>query len=230
MRKWEDLPENMRTEEVRPYYDLLWKKRFAIGVKRAMDVVLASVLLVLLSPVLLVIAMAVKIDSKGHVFYRQERVTRYGKRFRIHKFRSMIRNADRVGAQITVNNDARVTRVGRVIRKYRLDELGQLLDVLNGTMSFVGTRPEVPKYVDRYTPEMLATLLLPAGVTSEASIRYKDEATLIAERDNVDETYVQVILPEKMVYNLKSLKQFSLYREIATMFRTVLAVLGKDYH
>lgn len=225
LRKWEDLPQEMRTEEVRPYYDLLRKKQGSLLCKRLFDILASLVLLVLLSPVFLVLAIAIKLDSHGPVFYRQVRVTQYGREFRIFKFRTMVQNADRIGSQVTVSGDSRITRVGKVIRSCRLDEVGQLLNVLGGSMSFVGTRPEVPKYVARYTPEMMATLLLPAGVTSEASIRYKDEAELLDKAEDVDETYVQQVLPGKMAYNLASIRRFGLGQELLTMLRTVKAVL-----
>ena len=173
--------------------------------------------------------MWIKIDSPGPIFYRQVRVTRNGKKFRIHKFRSMVSNADRLGTQITVENDTRVTKAGEFIRRYRLDEIPQLLDVLAGTMTFVGTRPESVEYVSYYTKEMRATLLLPAGITSEASIRYKDEAKLLKAADNVNKVYIEEVLPAKMKYNLESLRNFSLHNEMATMIRTVFAVLGKEY-
>lgn len=229
LRKWEDLPEELRTEAVRPYYDLLKKRTASLFFKRAFDIAVAAVMLLLLSPVFLVLAIAIKLDSPGPVFYRQVRVTQYAKTFRIFKFRSMVNNADRLGTQVTVSNDSRITRVGKLIRKLRLDELCQLIDVLRGTMTFVGTRPEVPKYVAAYTPEMMATLLLPAGVTSLASIFYKDEDRLLDAAENADETYVQDILPEKMHFNLKALKEFSFFGDIKLMFMTVFAVLGKDY-
>lgn len=229
LKKWENLPKEMRIEEIRPYYDALKKKRVGLFFKRAFDIVVSLVMLLILSPVFLVLAVAIKLDSKGPVFYRQTRVTQYGKRFRIFKFRTMVQNADKIGAQVTVNNDARITRVGKLIRRCRLDEICQLIDVLRGTMTFVGTRPEVEKYVDRYTPEMLATLLLPAGVTSEASIFYKDEDRLLEGVENADETYVNEVLPGKMYYNLKAIKEFGFWRDIKIMFMTVFAVLGKEY-
>ena len=173
-------------------------------------------------------ALAIKLDSPGPVFYRQVRVTQYGKQFRIFKFRSMVNNADRIGAQVTVGEDSRITRVGRFIRKCRLDEIGQLLNVLGGSMTFVGTRPEVPKYVAAYTPEMWATLLLPAGVTSMASIRYKDEAALLDGAEDVDEVYVRRVLPGKMQYNLDAVRSFTFWGEIATMFRTAKAVVARE--
>ena len=204
------------------------KKRLSLAVKRAFDIVASAVMLILFSPVFLILAVAIKKDSEGPVFFRQERVTRYGKHFRIFKFRTMVNNADKLGSQVTVGNDKRITKVGSIIRKFRLDEICQLIDVFRGTMSFVGTRPEVPKYVEKYTPEMKATLLLPAGVTSQASIFYKDEDKLLENAEDVDKTYVEKILPEKMKYNLKSIKEFSLLGELKIMIMTVLAVAGID--
>ena len=226
---WEELPEELRCPEVRPYYDALAKKRAALAAKRCFDLTAGGLMTVLLSLPMGLIALAVKLDSEGTVFFRQERVTQYGKRFRIHKFRTMVSNADRIGSAVTISGDSRVTRVGKLLRRFRLDELPQLFDVLQGNMSFVGTRPEVPRYVERYTPEMLATLLLPAGITSEASIRYKDEGKLLKEAQDVDRVYMEEVLPAKMVWNLESIKRFRFLREILTMFRTVFAVLGKDY-
>lgn len=229
IRKWEELPEQMRTDAVRPYYDILAKKNGSLLFKRIFDVVVSGLMLVILSPVFLVLAIAIKLDSPGPVFYRQVRVTQYGKTFRIFKFRSMVSNADQIGTQVTVGNDSRITRVGKLIRKCRLDEICQLIDIFRGTMTFVGTRPEVPKYVAAYTPQMLATLLLPAGVTSEASIRYKDEDQLLDAAEDVDATYIHDVLPGKMYYNLQSILHYSFWADIRTMLRTVLAVLGKDY-
>ena len=229
LRKWEDLPDFMRKEEVRPYYEVLQKKKVSLALKRAVDLVGGIILLVVLSIPTAIIAVLIKLDSEGPVFYRQERVTTYGKRFRIHKFRTMVSNADKIGAAVTVGNDSRITKVGAKLRGCRLDELPQVLDLISGNMSFVGTRPEVVKYVEKYKPEYMATLLLPAGITSEASIRYKDEAELLDAADDVDRVYVEVVLPGKMKHNLESLKSFSFFGEIATMFRTVFAVLGKEY-
>ena len=141
----------------------------------------------------------------------------------------MVNNADKIGTHVTVGNDSRITKVGKFIRKCRLDEISQLIDVFRGTMTFVGTRPEAEKYVKEYTPEMMATLLLPAGVTSIASIYYKDEAELLENAEDADKTYVEEILPAKMKYNLKSIEKFGFWRDIGTMFKTVFAVLGKEY-
>lgn len=229
LRKWEDLPEEMQISEVRKYYEILAKHKISLFLKRTFDVVVSSIMLVILSPVFLFLAIAIKSDSPGPVFYRQERVTIYGKRFRIHKFRTMINNADKQGTLVTVKNDSRVTKVGKLLRKYRLDEISQLIDVFVGDMTFVGTRPEVVKYVDRYTLVMMATLLLPAGVTSEASILYKDENKLLDGAENVDDVYVEKVLPGKMYYNLRSIEKFGFWRDISLMFKTVFAVLGKNY-
>lgn len=228
LKKWEKLPPELQTDEVRKYYDILKKKRGALFFKRAFDIVVSLVMLIVLSPVFLILAIAIKIDSRGPVFYRQVRVTQYNKRFRIFKFRSMVQNADK-GSQVTVSGDARVTRVGKFVRKCRLDEISQLIDVLRGTMTFVGTRPEVPKYTEQYTPEMMATLLLPAGVTSLASIYYKDEAELLDTAEDTDKVYVEEVLPAKMYYNLKAIESFSFWGDIKVMFMTVFAVLGKEY-
>ena len=227
LKKWEELPESLKNDAVRPYYDLLAKRRGSLLLKRCFDIVVSALMLLVLSPVFLVLAIAIKLDSPGPVFYRQVRVTQYGKEFRIFKFRSMVSDADKRGSLVTVSGDSRITRVGHVIRNCRLDELCQLIDIFRGTMTFVGTRPEVPKYVAAYTPEMMATLLLPAGVTSEASILYKDEAELLDAADDVDAVYIRDVLPGKMKYNLDALKNFSFFSDIATMFRTVFAVLGK---
>ena len=226
LKKWEELPKYMRTEEVRPYYESLSRKKFSLWIKRVFDVTVASVMLILLSPVLLVLAFLIAKDSKGGVFYRQERVTQYGRRFRIFKFRTMVANADKIGTQVTVQNDNRITKIGEKLRKYRLDELPQHFNIILGDMSFVGTRPESTHYVKCYTPEMYATLLLPAGVTSEASIRYKDEAELLDQAADVDEVYVKEVLPGKMKYNLNSIRNFSFIREIEIMVKTVIEVIG----
>ena len=229
LRKWEDLPEFMKTPEVRPYWEILYKKRGQLVLKRVFDLILALVLLIILAIPMAVIALMIKREDSGPALYRQERVTTYGKHFRIHKYRTMVSNADKIGTAVTVGNDRRITRIGAKIRHFRLDELPQLFDVISGNMSFVGTRPEAVKYVEQYQPEFNATLLMPAGITSEASIRYKDEETLLSAADDVDRVYLEEVLPAKMVWNLESIRRFRFLREILTMFRTVLAVLGMDY-
>ena len=227
LRKWEELPAFMQTEEVRPYYEKLTRKWFSLLVKRIFDFAVSSVMLVILSPALLVLAVMIKKDSEGPVFYRQERITQYGRKFRIYKFRTMVINADKIGSLVTVGEDPRITKIGKRLRGCRLDELPQLINIWKGEMTFVGTRPEVEKYVKKYTPEMMATLLLPAGVTSEASIQYKDEDKLLADvsGEDADRVYVEKILPEKMKWNLDEIKKFGFFREIGTMVKTVVEVM-----
>lgn len=230
LKSWDALPQEMKQEEVKKYYRHLSKKRGALVVKRFLDVVLAFILTVLLSPVMLILAVCIKLDSKGSVFYRQERVTQYGKKYRIFKFRTMVADADKKGPLVTTGQDSRITRMGNKLRKCRLDELPQLFNVLTGDMSFVGTRPEVQKYVDSYSPEMMATLLLPAGITSRTSIAYKDEDEILDKYSrttdkSTDEIYVEYVLPEKMKYNLQYLIEFSIWGDFKVMIDTALAVL-----
>ena len=222
--KWEDLPSDIRTDAVRPYYDALSRHKAGLFFKRVFDVIASLILIILLGIPMLIIAVMIKCDSKGPVFFRQERVAAYGVKFRIHKFRTMVNNAEKQGTSVTVDNDVRITKAGAKLRDHRLDEFPQLFDVLAGNMSFVGTRPEVVKYVDRYTDEMMATLLMPAGITSIASIEYKDEAALLEKAEDADEVYVKDILPAKMEYNLKSVREFSFFKDIGILFKTVGAV------
>lgn len=226
MKKWCELPKEMQTEEVKKYYDILQRRKASLLAKRLFDVIVASIMLVVISPVLLILSIMIKLDSKGPVMFRQVRVTTYGRTFRIFKFRTMVNNADKIGTQVTTKGDARITRVGKMLRGCRLDELPQLLNIITGDMSFVGTRPEVEKYVAHYTDEMKATLLLPAGVTSQASIKYKDEEKLLESAENADEVYVKEVLPAKMKYNLQAIEEFSFWKDIKTMIETVLAVLS----
>ena len=224
MIAWEELPPFMQCDEVREYYDILSKKTWTLRLKRVFDVIAAIIILIISAIPMLIISIKIVNESPGGAFYRQERITRYGKKFRIHKFRTMVKNAEQLGTSVTTSNDTRITPTGMFLRKYRLDELPQVFDVLLGDMSFVGTRPEVIKYVKKYTKEMRATLLLPAGITSEASIKYKDESKLLNETDDIDRLYVEKVLPGKMEYNLDSIKKFGLLREFMTMIRTVIAV------
>ena len=229
LKRWEDLPDFMRTPEVRPYWEVLDKKRGQLVLKRIFDFTAAILLLVILAIPMAVIAVMIKLDSPGTVFYRQERVTTYGKHFRSHKFRTMVSNADKIGTAVTVGGDPRITKLGAKLRRLRLDELPQVFDVIAGDMSFVGTRPEAVKYVEQYKPEYNATLLMPAGITSEASIRYKDEDRLLHSGDDIDRVYIEQVLPVKMKWNLESIRRFRFCRDVLTMIRTVFAVLGKDY-
>ena len=225
MRKWNDLPKGMQVEQVKKYYEILQCHKGSLLAKRIFDIIVASLLVVILSPILLFLSILIKIDSPGPVMFRQVRVTTYGKPFRIFKFRTMVNNADKIGTQVTTKGDSRVTRMGKMLRGCRLDELPQLFNVLKGEMSFVGTRPEVEKYVAHYTDEMKATLLMPAGITSRASIEYKDEERLLESAENADEVYIHQVLPEKMKYNLRAIEKFSFWDDIKTMFATVIAVI-----
>ena len=227
LKKWEDLPAYMQVPEVRPYYDILRKRKLSLLIKRVFDYVVAVLLLILLALPMIAIAIMVKRDSPGPVFYRQERVTTYGKHFNIHKFRTMVNHADHMGAAVTSGNDQRITKVGKKIRHLRLDELPQLIDVLQGNMSFVGTRPEAAEYVEKYKLEYYATLLMPAGITSEASIRYKNEDQLLELAEDVDKAYVEEVLPEKMRWNLAGIKNFSITKDLSIMIKTILAVYGE---
>lgn len=225
LRSWDILPEYMRNDKVKPYYELLKKRTGSLIMKRIFDIVMSLLLLMILSPVFLVVSIWIKLDSKGPVFFRQVRVTTYGKQFRIFKFRTMCENAEKKGSLVTVGNDSRITKVGEKIRHCRLDEIPQLLNVLAGDMTFVGTRPEVVKYVNAYSDEMYATLLLPAGITSVASIQYKDEDEILSKAKDPDDAYIHEVLPDKMKYNLASIENFSFLNEIKTMVNTLKAVI-----
>ena len=224
MKSFDKLPNKFQCEEVKHYYDILCKKTGSLVLKRITDLIFSLILLVILIIPIIIIAIAVKSTSKGPVFYRQVRVTTYGRHFRILKFRTMVENADKIGSLVTTDSDSRVTKVGRFLRKYRLDELPQIFNVLSGSMSVVGTRPEVPKYVDQYKPEYLATLLIPAGITSLASIMYKDEEKLLSSEQDVDMVYVEKILPEKMKYNLRYTENFGFRSDLKLMLKTVKEV------
>ena len=224
-----NIDNRFETEAVKKYRASIEKKKISLFLKLLFDKVLALILLIPLSQIILGIAIWIKLDSEGPVFYRQERITTYGRTFRIFKFRTMVKDADKLGTAVTQQNDPRISKVGHKLRKLRLDELPQLINVLVGDMSFVGVRPEVAKYVNKYTDEMNATLLLPAGITSPASIEYKDEDEVIEKFKgsgrSVDEIYVEEILPDKMKYNLKYIEEFSVINDIKIMIRTALAVI-----
>lgn len=226
LKKWEDIPHNIKNEETKKYYDILKKKKANLLLKRVFDILISLILLIILSPFFLIIAIAIKIDSKGPVFYKQERITEYGRIFKIFKFRTMVQNADKIGSLVTIGEDPRITKVGKLIRKCRLDEISQLINVLIGDMSFVGTRPEVKKYVDKYTDEMKATLLMKAGITSRASIKYKNEDEIISKYLNkgekVDDIYINRVLPEKMKWNLEYIKKFNILEDFKICVKTVI--------
>ena len=226
MKEWNQMPAWMQNEAVRQYYDILKQRRSGLRIKRSMDVVLSVILIIFFLPLMLVVGVLIKRDSRGPIFFRQVRITTYGRRFRIWKFRTMVQEAAKLGGEITTLEDRRITKIGMRLRKYRIDEIPQLFNVLSGEMSFVGTRPEVEKYVRKYTDEMKATLLLPAGLTSMASIKYKDEEQLLQNAAEVDKTYIEAVLPDKMEYNLKELKNFNCWSDIKTMVKTITSVIG----
>lgn len=225
LKKWEDLPDFMRVDEVKPYYLILEKKSFSLALKRVFDIITSIILILLFSPIMLMVSLLIKLDSPGPIIYKQVRITQYGRSFKVYKFRTMVNDADKVGAHVTTQNDNRITRVGKKIRDCRLDEFPQLFNVLKGDMSFVGTRPEAVKYFESYTDKMKATLLLPAGITSMASIMFKDEAAILSNETDVDKVYVEKVLPQKMEYNLRAIEEFSLIRDITVMFNTITAVI-----
>ena len=231
LKKYNDLPENMKNDKVKKYYDILSKKKTSLFFKRFFDIIMSLILLIILSPIFLILAIWIKIDSRGPVFYRQERITTYGKVFKIFKFRTMVQDADKKGSLITIGEDPRITKIGKKIRKCRLDEIPQLINIFKGDMSFVGTRPEVQKYVEKYTDEMKATLLMPAGVTSRASIEYKDEDeiinTYLNKGEKVDDIYINRVLPEKMKWNLKYIEKFSILEDIKLCIKTINITLNK---
>ncbi len=226
IKEFSKLPLEMQNQEVKKYYDIFQSKKFQLILKRLFDIVASLLLCILLSPLFIFISIWIKLDSNGPVFYRQERITQYGKTFRIFKFRTMIVDADKKGSLVTTKNDSRITKVGKKIRNSRLDEIPQLFNILKGEMSFVGTRPEVKKYVDAYTDEMKATLLLPAGVTSLASIKYKHEDEIITkyvdEKHSIDEVYINKVLPEKMKWNLEYMSSFNFGKDILICVKTVV--------
>lgn len=231
LRPWQLLPDEMRTKEVRKYYNVLMKHRMWLKMKRVLDVIVAGIMLAVLIIPMGVIALAIRIDSPGPVFFRQARVTQYGRIFRIYKFRTMVDNASKLGSAVTVDNDVRITKVGAFLRKYRMDEFPQLFNILAGDMTLVGTRPEVPKYVKKYTKEMYATLLLPAGLTSRTSIAYKDEDKLLGEavdEESTDNIYLNEVLPAKMRYNLESMKHFGVKSDATVLWDTFASVVGSE--
>ena len=225
LRKWNELPKFMRTREVRKYYNIVNKRRASLMVKRLFDIVVASIMLAVLALPMLII---IKCDSRGPVFFRQERVTQYGRIFKIYKFRTMVVNANELGASVTVDNDRRITRMGKLLRKIRADEFPQLFNILAGDMTLVGTRPEVPEYVKQYSKEMYATLLLPAGLTSRTSIAYKDEDKILGNAANPDKAYVEEVLPAKMKYNLEALRKFGFAEDCRVLWDTFESVVGSE--
>jgi len=204
---------------------VLKKRKPQLVLKRAMDIVISGCALAVIWPILLLIALAIKIDDPGPVFYRQVRVGRNGKEFRIFKFRTMIVDADKKGLAITVGRDNRITRMGRLLRKTKLDELAQLINVFTGEMSFVGPRPEVPKYVNMYTPYQRQVLLVRPGITDYASIAYRNENDMLEGAEDPEKMYIDVIMPAKIELNMKYLHEISPLADIRLILSTIVAVI-----
>ncbi|MBS6025346.1 MAG: sugar transferase [Paeniclostridium sordellii] len=193
-------------------------------IKRLFDIGASSIGLILLSPILILIAICIKLDSKGPVFFKQIRVGKNKELFKIYKFRTMVTDAEKLGKQITIGNDTRITKVGTFIRKCKLDELPQLINVLNGDMSLVGPRPEVPKYVELYDDYQEQILLVQPGITDYASIEFRNESEILGESENPESKYINDIMPYKIELNIKYIKNISLYEDLKLITRTIKAI------
>lgn len=226
-KQFEKLPKNMQNEAVKPYFEVLKKRRGTMFFKRFLDLLIAFIVLLILSVVMIPAAIAVKLSSKGPVFYCQQRVGQFGKPFKMFKFRTMVVNADK-GSQITVgDSDPRITKVGKILRLSRIDEFPQLINVLKGDMGLVGTRPEVQHYVDYYSDEMMATLLVRPGMVSEASIEFRWENDLLEKAEDAEKMYIEEILPAKMKYNLLYTKDLTIGKDVVVLLRTVGCIFHK---
>lgn len=200
------------------------KKKVNLIIKRLFDIGASSIGLILLSPILILIAICIKLDSKGPVFFKQVRVGKNKELFKIYKFRTMVTDAEKLGKQITIGNDTRITKVGTFIRKCKLDELPQLINVLNGDMSLVGPRPEVPKYVELYDDYQEQILLVQPGITDYASIEFRNESEILGESENPESKYINDIMPYKIELNIKYIKNISLYEDLKLITRTIKAI------
>ena len=225
LESWNNLPCYMETDEVKEYYDIIKKKKFDLFIKRLFDIIFSLIMIIFVFPFWLIIYLIIMLDSPGNPIFSQNRITRYGRVFKILKFRTMVENAEQKGASVTTENDSRITKCGKWLRKYRIDETLQLINILKGELSFVGVRPESPKYVARYSKEMVATLLLPARVTSPASILFKYESEMLKNCEDYDETYVNEILPKKMKYNLEYIKNFNILTDVKLCIKTIIGVI-----
>jgi len=224
LKKWQHLPPILQNEHIKPYYEILEKKKLTLLIKRILDIIFSLLLLIPAIPFVLILCLLIIIDSTGSPLFLQERITQNGKKFRIIKLRTMIKGADTLGIDVTMNADPRITKIGKYLRKFRLDEVPQLINILLGQMTFVGTRPEIPHYVRHYTPEMLATLLLPAGVTSRTSVEYRNEQELLKDAVDIEKIYTEQILPEKMKINLEYINKFSLKEDLSIILLTIKKV------
>ena len=197
-------------------------KKFNQIIKRVCDFILSLIGIIVLSPIFIIVSIAIKLDSKGKILFLQKRVGRYGKEFNIYKFRTMVSDAERLGKQITVGNDNRITKVGAFLRKYKIDELPQLFNVLKGDMSLVGPRPEVPKYVKLYSEEQKKVLNVRPGITDMASLRYKDENEILGKVDNPEEYYINVIMKDKLKLNLEYIEKSNIFFDLYLIIKTVV--------
>lgn len=204
---------------------ILEKKRIQLIIKRIFDFTVSSIGIIIISPILLVISILIKLDSKGPILFKQIRVGKNGKPFKIFKFRTMVVDAEKKGMQITVGRDSRITKSGHVLRKTKLDELPQLFNVLTGEMSFVGPRPEVPRYVEMYDENQKSILKVRPGITDLASIKYRNENDLLAKSLDPEATYINEIMPKKIELNIEYLKNMSVLYDIKLIIRTVLVVI-----
>lgn len=192
------------------------------AIKRLFDILASGIGIIVLSPVLIIIALRIKTGSDGPVFFKQVRVGQGGKEFKILKFRTMVVDAEKLGRQITVGADSRITKVGAFLRKYKLDELPQLFNVFKGDMSLVGPRPEVPRYVNMYNEEQRKVLDVKPGITDLASIRYRDENELLGQAENPDEFYINTIMPDKLALNVEYINKSNLFLDIYIIIKTIL--------
>lgn len=205
--------------------EILSKRKIQLVIKRLFDIVVSFIGLLILSPIFLVIAIIIKLDSKGPIFFRQVRVGKNGKKFKIFKFRTMVVDAEKKGLHITVDGDSRITKSGKFLRKFKIDELPQLINVLIGDMSFVGPRPEVPKYVEMYDENQRSILKIRPGITDIASIEYRDENSILAQSKNPEETYINEIMPRKIELNFKYIENMSVIYDIKLIIETIFKVI-----
>lgn len=201
------------------------KKKLNFVCKRVFDFTASLLGLLILSPILLVTAIFIKIDSRGPIFFKQKRVGKNKKTFEIYKFRTMVTDAEKMGKQITVGNDRRITRIGKVIRKCKLDELPQLINVLKGEMSLVGPRPEVPRYVELYDEYQEQILLVKPGITDYASIKFINENEILGASSDPEEEYIKEIMPNKIELNMQYINNFSIFEDIRLILKTILYIV-----
>jgi lipopolysaccharide/colanic/teichoic acid biosynthesis glycosyltransferase len=197
-------------------------------VKRLFDLIVALVSLIVLVPLFLIVGFLIKLDSPGPIFYKGDRIGKDGVLFKIYKFRTMVVNADRMGAALTQDGDPRVTRVGRILRKWKIDEIPQLLNVLSGEMSVVGPRPESPNYVEHYTPEQRQVLQVKPGMTGLTQVRFRHEETLLSRCTNIEEEYIAKIMPHKLALDLKYIEDQSMLLDVQLIIQTLLCLFKAD--